>query len=474
MNIINFGIGDYIIVILYFILCIYLGTTTKKSDSSLNEFLIAGRTITLPAFVATLVSTFYGGILGVGEFTYRYGISSWLLNALPYYIFILIFAFFFAEKIRKSELRTIPEKLKISFGNKVSFIGSILIFFLTTPAPYLFMLGILVQMIFSIDLWLAMLISLIVSIIFLFRGGLRADVRVNVLEFIIMFAGFIMILPFCYYKLGGIEYLKSNLPTNYFSLTGGHSTLYIIVWFFIGSWALVDPSFHQRCYAAKSAKVARNGVIVSLFFWILFDFLTVTTGLYAASYLKNLSNPVSAYPSLADNILPQFLKGFFFISLLATIMSTFHSYLFISATTFGNDIMKSFSKISNKINYIDLSKIGIVITSVISFLLPFIIPSVVEMWYTIGTLVIPPLLIAIVFSYSKKNFIQSKFILIAMISCFSVSLFWFLYGNLISSNNGVKYLLGLEPLYPGLGIGIIFILIGLVINLVKNAKNLNK
>ncbi len=473
MNYLNFEVGDYLIIIFYFILSIYLGTTTKKSDSNLNDYLIAGRTITFPAFVATLVSTFYGGILGVGEFTYRYGISSWLLNSFPYYVFILIFAFFFAEKIRKSELRTIPEKLELSFGSKVSFFGSILIFFLTTPAPYLFMLGILVQMIFAIDLWVAMLLSLIVSIIFLFKGGLRADIRVNILEFIIMFAGFLMILPFCYFKLGGVDFLKSNLPENYFSITGTHSTLYIIVWFFIGSWALVDPTFHQRCYAAKTTKVAKYGVLASLFFWILFDFLTVTTGLYSASLIKNLNNPVAAYPVLADRLLPQVLKGFFFVSLIATIMSTFHSYLFVSATTFGKDIMKEFPSISKKINYIDLSKIGIILTSLISFLLPFLIPSVVEMWYTIGSLVIPPLLIAIIFSYLKKSYLQKKYILFAMLSCFSVSLFWFIYGNISNGEKASKYLLNLEPLYPGLGIGIIFIFIGLVINLVKNAKKVS-
>ncbi len=471
MNSINLEIGDYIVIIAYFLVCIFLGTTTKKSDDNLTDYLIAGRAITLPAFVATLVSTFYGGILGIGEFTYRYGISSWLLNALPYYIFILIFAFFFAEKIRKSELRTIPEKLEQSFGSKVSFFGSIMIFFLTTPAPYLLMLGVLVQMVFSIDLWIAMLISIFVSIVYLFKGGLKADIRVNILEFIVMFAGFIMILPFCYFKIGGLEFLKSNLPQSHFSLSGSHSTLYIIVWFFIGSWALVDPSFHQRCYAAKTTKVARNGVLISLFFWILFDFLTVTTGLYSASYLKNLNNPVAAYPTLADKILPQILKGFFFASLLATIMSTFHSYLFISATTFGKDIMKSFPRFSNKSNYIELSKAGIILTSAISFLLPFIIPSVVDMWYTIGSLVIPPLLIAIIFSYTSKNYIQKKFILVSMISCFSVSLFWFIHGNLKNSENVSRYLLNIEPLYPGLGVGIIFILMGLVINLVRNDKH---
>ncbi len=109
----------------------------------------------------------------------------------------------------------------------------------------------------------------------------------------------------------------------------------------------------------------------------------------------------------------------------------------------------------------------------ISFLLPFLIPSVVEMWYTIGSLVIPPLLIAIIFSYLKKSYLQKKYILFAMLSCFSVSLFWFIYGNISNGEKASKYLLNLEPLYPGLGIGIIFIFIGLVINLVKNAKKVS-
>ena len=47
------------------------------------EYLVMGRTLALPAFVATLVSTWYGGVLGVGEYSYRYGISNWLVFGLP-------------------------------------------------------------------------------------------------------------------------------------------------------------------------------------------------------------------------------------------------------------------------------------------------------------------------------------------------------------------------------------------------------
>ena len=125
--------------------------------------------------------------MGVGEFTYLYGVSSWFLYAFPYYFFIAIFALFLAKKIRRSELYTIPEKLQNTYGKGVSVFGAFLIFLLATPAPYIFMMGLLTQMIFGFPLFVSMLLSVVVSIIYLFKGGLKADVQVNIFEFVIMF-----------------------------------------------------------------------------------------------------------------------------------------------------------------------------------------------------------------------------------------------------------------------------------------------
>ena len=50
------------------------GCDCSARGSSAVDYLVAGRRVTLPAFVATLVATWYGGILGVGEYSYRYGV----------------------------------------------------------------------------------------------------------------------------------------------------------------------------------------------------------------------------------------------------------------------------------------------------------------------------------------------------------------------------------------------------------------
>ena len=50
----------------------------RKPTSGGADYIVAGRRLTLPAFTASLVTTWYGGILGVVEYTWSYGISNWL------------------------------------------------------------------------------------------------------------------------------------------------------------------------------------------------------------------------------------------------------------------------------------------------------------------------------------------------------------------------------------------------------------
>ncbi len=77
MDKITFTFWDSVVIFSYFIILLILGYKAYKSTEHKSEkdFILANRSLSLPAFVATLVTTWYGGILGVGEFTYLYGIS---------------------------------------------------------------------------------------------------------------------------------------------------------------------------------------------------------------------------------------------------------------------------------------------------------------------------------------------------------------------------------------------------------------
>ena len=106
-----------------------------------EAYMIAERSLSLPVFVATLVATFYGGILAVGEFTYGYGIVTWTTQGLPYYLFAILFALLLAPRVRRAALYTVPDKLAADYGKLSGIFGGVLTFVLASPAPYILMAG---------------------------------------------------------------------------------------------------------------------------------------------------------------------------------------------------------------------------------------------------------------------------------------------------------------------------------------------
>ncbi|MBI4365150.1 MAG: hypothetical protein HY568_06955, partial [Candidatus Latescibacteria bacterium] len=191
-----------------------------------------GRRLALPSFVATLVTTWYGGVLGVGEYSYRYGISNWLVFGVPYYLGAAIFALFVARRARRSELYTVPDQLDRAYGRTAALIGAGVIQVLSSPAPYILMLGILIQMIFGWPLVPAILVGAVVSTAYSFRGGMRSVVNADNLQFVLMFAGFLVALPLLAARFGGLEFLRAQLPASHFVWHGGNAPQYVFVWYF--------------------------------------------------------------------------------------------------------------------------------------------------------------------------------------------------------------------------------------------------
>ena len=423
---ISFSSIDIIIILFFFASILFIGFYTgRKTGSDANDYLLSGRKVVLFLFVLTNVSTWYGGILGVGEFTYRYGIVSWLTQGFPYYIFAFLFAIFFAKKIRKALLFTIPDKLTEVYGKNVGLLSAVVVFVLVSPAPYLLMAAALLSLLFNISIFPALLISVILSMAYLIKGGFRANIYADALQFFVMFAGFILIVIFSVDSFGTMEFISSAVPENHIKLTGGMSPTFIIVWFLIALWTFADPGFHQRCYAAKTGDVAVKGIIISIFFWALFDFLTTTTGLFSKAVIPNLNNPVLAFPLLAEKVLPSGVKGIFYAALFATILSTLNSFLFLSGTTIGRDFIFRINPKHNETKLKQYTIIGLIISGILAIVLALLIPSVIEIWYTIGSLFIPAIILPVVSAYYPKIRIENKFVLIEMIAALVTSATWY-------------------------------------------------
>lgn len=441
---------EYFLLALYLVGLFVLGFMRSRAGSdSMEEYLVAGRRLSLPAFVATLVSTWYGGILGVGEFSYKYGISNWLVFGAPYYLYAIIFALFIAGRAWRTKFYTIPDQLEKAYGRRASLAGAFFIFILSTPAPYVLMIGVLCRMLFGWPLWLGVILGALLSMIYAFRGGLAAIVRTEILQFLLMYAGFIVILVFAVSRFGGWQFLTTNLPPSHLTWHGANSPQYILVWYFIAMSTLVDPTFYQRCYAAKNENVARRGILVSVGCWMVFDFLTTATGLYAAAILPHLANPAESYPQLAVTLLPPLARGLFFLALLATIMSTIDGYAFLSAISIGKDMLWKIYGRGNEQRVTFFSRLGLLVTFGLAAGIALWSKSVVDIWYQLGSLATPALLVPLASSFSEKWKMPSPAVLPAMLLSAALSGLWMGTGT-----NG-EYWLGLQPIYVGLAAAVL-------------------
>lgn len=415
-------------------------------STSAEEFLLAGRKLTLPLFVGTLVATWYGAILGFGEFVYETGVAAWLSFCFPYYVAAGLFAIFIAGRIRSSNSKTIPEQIESKFGARAGFIASIIVLVITIPAAYFLMLGVLIQMFSGWDLWVSIAAGSLLSISFIYAGGFRSDVFVNAAQLVFMYAGFAALTYFSVAKFGAPELMLEKIPDAMLRPTGVVSWQYLLVWQTIALQTFVDPSFHQRCAAAKTPSVARKGVALSILFWIIFDAMTFATALYARAYV-DVAAPMETFPALADVAMPPVWKGLFLVALISTVMSTLESYAFLSAATIGGDILPKLRFIAGRKHSLrTLIRAGLIATTIFGVILAAALPSAVDVLYKTASIAAPGLLLPAAASYSEKIRLSGKSIVIIMIGSSGISAIWTALQYVLSET---IIFASVEPMIPG-------------------------
>ncbi len=113
--------------------------------------------------------------------------------------------------------------------------------------------------------------------------------------------------------------------------------------------------------------------------------------------------------------------------------------------------MISFKKVLKK-NYDDvlLVRIGLFITIMIAFTLAILIPSVIDLWYTIGSIFIPGLLFPVIGSYFEKWRLKEEltFIQVIAVTLTTFSIFLLKNFDLIR--------IDFEPMIAGILLGFVF------------------
>jgi len=418
---------DWIILLFYILLLIFLaGRLIRREKGDIEQFLVGGRRLTLPSFVATTVSTWYGGILGVGEYAYSYGLSNWLVFGVPYYLAALLFAALIAKRANAARLLTIPDQLQAAYGSPMAVGGAAMVFVMTVPAAYVFMLGVLLNLLFTMPLWLGVTIAAILSTFYVLIGGFRGDVRTDWVQFVLMYSVFAVMLIVLATGYGGWTFLKAHLPVEHFQWHGGNSPAYIASWYFIALAALIEPSFYQRAYAAKSPQVARAGILWSIPFWMLFDFMTTTVGLYSRAILGSGLSGVDAFPKMGDLTLSCGLKGLFLVGMIATIQSTVDSNSLLAASTLSHDILWRIKCWRVKISEVGLTRWGLIFSTALAVGIALWSESVVEIWHKLGSLGTPALMLPLALSYSQRWRYRPSWALANLIIAPLVVAIWFI------------------------------------------------
>lgn len=398
----------------------------KKNDTAKNEedynyldLLLMGRQLTLPLFIATLVATWYGGIFGVTKIAFEQGIFNFVTQGAFWYVAYIFFAFFIIDKVKAYEAVTLPNLIGKMFGPRSEKLSAIFNFFNVLPIAYAISLGTFSQMLFGGSLWVNTSFGVLFVVLYSMWGGFRAVVFSDLVQFFVMCLAVLSILILSIYTFGGLDFLTANLPESYFSLTGTVGIATTLVWGFIALSTLVDPNFYQRCFAATSSKTAKKGILISTFIWFCFDICTTFGAMYAKAVIPDASSS-HAYLIYAAQLLPNGLRGFMFAGILATVLSTIDSYLFLAGTTLAFDLAPKKYK-----NNIYLHHIGIVLVGVISVVMAEVFSGDIKaVWKTLGSLSAACLLFPVLFGYIfPKKISDNQFVAVCLLGVVTTS-YW--------------------------------------------------
>ncbi len=448
---------DIIIIIAFLAFTLFQGIRLSKKAEKPVDYLLGGRALTLPAFVATTVSTWYGGILGVGEYAWEYGISNWIVFGVPYYVGALLFALVMSKRARNGESLTIPHRFESHYGKRAALCSGILIFLTTVPGAYVLMMGTLCSVSFGLSVTIGIVLTALFVVIYLWRGGFKAVVKTDAIQFALMFGGFIFLTSWLLVGYG-LEPLQ-NLPETHLQLTGGQSFASIIVWYVIALSTLAEPNFFQRAFAAKTPQIARNGLLISIGCWCFFDMMTTLCGLYARALLPDLQNPVQAFPDLAITVLPTGLIGLFFAGLFATVLSSLDSGLFTAATTLGRDLWPK--RTENSLHDATKTRIGLIIGAVLAAAIAISAGSVIKIWKIFGSVSAASLLIPILGTYYAPFKMSHKGAVVLMILGSISTVAW------VAASQLFDFCPKIEPLFIGAAVSILCFAVDKVISKCK-------
>ncbi len=374
---------ELVIIAAYFLGMIAVGVVSRRRAKGIDDFFVAGRKGSPLFITGSLLATIVGGsaTVGMAGLGFTQGLTGawWLLVGS---IGLVILGIFFAEKVRKSGLYTLPQLVGKQYDGRIALAASILIVIAWTgivagqivaSGKILSVLGIGTPV-----LW--MVVCSVVFVAYTILGGQYAVIRTDTLQTGIIFAGIFGGLAILLSRLGGWSGLTSCLSPGQlaFPLSPQFGVKELIAFLLlVGLTYVVGPDMYSRLFCARDVRTARVSVFWTALLMIPFAFGITLIGMGASVLFPGIS-PEQAFPTVISEVFPPFLGGIVLAALLCAVMSSADTCLLSASTILTMDIFKRFRPSLSEEKALFLSRWGIVILGLASLILALALKGVID------------------------------------------------------------------------------------------------
>jgi len=401
---------DWVVVGAYIFGMLYIGYWFSRKSSSFDDYFMAGRGITAPLLVGTLVSTFYGldTLFGTSEVGFHEGISAFFAYSLPYTALYVAMAFLSpAFKTRFPENSTMQDIAFQKYGDRAGIITSVASFIYSTNTMEMMGIGFLLHLVLGMPYWMGVAIGAAIVLGYTLTGGLWAVVVTDFVQFFIMLVTVGVGLIVAWYDLGGYDNIVKGLSnfvggdaSYYFTPGAGYLTTWTLVAYSVTSLAvLCDPAFFQRMFASAGPQEIKKAFAAGVPMWLSFDWAVSFLGIAAAAAIGlgviPEVEPNEALFAMLGQYLPVGVLGLAFVGVVAAAMSTADSYFLASGGVIGYDIYKVVRPQSTGEQRVRMVKWGIVISAILSISLAFVFKRIMTVWVFQATIIIATALIPV-------------------------------------------------------------------------------
>jgi Na+/proline symporter len=336
---------------------IYFSRQIKNTE----DFALSGRNLTPLLATGTFCSTFLSALSIIGGVGYS-SLHGWAyLIMLPLgCTFGLTMLQILARKLQPINAKSVPNLLYLRYENKtLQAVSALIIVFayVFTLITQLFGIGVTINTITGVPVFLAILVPGVVFVTYTSFGGFFAVARTDTIQFFIILVGLIFSGIWVVSRLGIGSFFTPEYTNVFVGSTPNiwQSVAWTCVW---GFGIAAQPYYLQRILACPNKKTAYTMLSGGGLFVGVIYIIFIITGIGGAILAPNHVGD-SIYPYLISNEITGILGSIITLTLLAAILTTVDSLLNIIGVYFANDVYKNLIKPDcNDKELLNISKIA--------------------------------------------------------------------------------------------------------------------